>query len=183
MPTDSPRAPTPAAPTLSAREGRVRVALSLGGVVVLLASYFTGWGDWYLPDPGFAPGPNYLEPFVPFTTVFNPQQGFNAYALALLVGPPLLSALFASLTLLGSRAARRLFATFSLITGLFCLLISVSMTLLFDWVSGDIRHRTDAGGAIGFLASLLVFGAALSLSAALPGASIPAPGLVDAPDP
>lgn len=168
--------PSDAAPWRGSREGRGRVALSIGSVVALLASYFTGW--WHI---AYVPPP-YDAPFVPVTAIFTPKQGFSLNAMLLLVGLPLLSALFALLTLRGSREARRLFANFGLMAGFFCLEVSIAgaFGVVFIWGWSEVSRVTDPGGFVGFLASLLIFGVAISLSVALPGtASLSHAGVAD----
>ncbi len=162
MTTDQPEATAPFMPERGNHAGRVRVALSIGAVAALFASYFMPWshGDYPPPDN---------TPYVPVTAIFDPRQGVNLYAVVWMVGLPLLSALFALLTLRGSHEARRLFANFGLMSSFMYLASTVLITLGWSWSS----QVADAGWTIGFLASALIFGVALSLSIALPGSDIP----------
>jgi hypothetical protein len=170
MATNAPGDASPSTPEGIDREGRIRAAISLGATMALLASYFTIWGHWYMAGPDPLPDLRYVEPLVPFTAIVDPRHGFSLSAALLLVAPAALSTLFASLTRRGSREARRLFATFSLMTGFFCLLISTGMAFL-QWSDTALTHSVDAGGVVGWLASVLILGVAFSLSIALPGTS------------
>ena len=135
MTTDQPGAATHAAPESGNREGRLRIALSIGATAALLTSYFTAW--WHVDTP-----PPDNAPFVPFTIIFNPEQGISLYNALPLVAVPLLAALLASLTLRGSHEARRLFANFGLMAGFLCLEITIA--LAFQWCSSGAGTKRVA---------------------------------------